>query len=385
VPCRPDRETIVGVTQRELPRVADLLRPRRRLESGVLRVRVSWWSIGQSALGGALAWEAAVRVLHHRAPFFAAVAAIVCLSFSVLNRMRRVVEMALGVTIGVGLGDLLVSLIGRGGWQLGVVVLLAMTVALLLDGGALIVNQAALQAVFVAVLPPPTDGYLGRWQDALLGGAVALGIAFVLPADPRPGMRRSVARVTDALAVALHRSADAARHLDPEESFAALDDARATQPILTEWSTAVRGAEEVSRLSPLRRHAEREIAAHRRSTVYLDRAVRNLRVALRRVDAAVDGAVHGSTEPPLTSDLLDRLDDVAGALYTVPGMLLDPAGEGGRRALAALDTLAPRLTAGRGQVRSMSETVVLAQLRSAVVDLFQAAGLDEEAARARLP
>ncbi|HEX2810719.1 MAG TPA: FUSC family protein, partial [Kineosporiaceae bacterium] len=166
------------------------IRLRGRLTSGVGRVRVSWWSIGQSALGGALAWELAVRLLGHQAPFFASVAAIVCLSISVLNRLRRVGELALGVSIGVVLGDLLVREIGRGGWQLGLVVLIAMTIGVLFDGGAVIVNQAALQAVFVTVLPPPAGGYVTRWEDALLGGAVALMVAFALPADPRPALRR---------------------------------------------------------------------------------------------------------------------------------------------------------------------------------------------------
>jgi uncharacterized membrane protein YgaE (UPF0421/DUF939 family) len=351
---------------------------RGRVSSGVERVRLSWWSIGQSALAGAVAWEIAVRLLHHPAPFFAAVAGIVCLSISVLNRLRRVFEMAIGVSLGVGLGDLLVREIGRGGWQLGLVVLIAMTAALLLDGGVLIVNQAALQAVFVTALPPPSGGYVGRWLDALLGGLTALVIAFLLPADPRAAMRSDVARVVQGVADALHLSASAARDGDGEAAHAALEEARATEPALRAWNDSVRAAEEISRLSPLRRRAEAEIAAHRHSVQPMDRAVRNIRVALRRVVATVeDGEV-------VSPGLPDRLDELAGALWTVPGALLDADGEGGRRSRAALTGLAGGLNPEELGIGTMSATVIVAQLRSAVVDLLQIPGLNAQDARAVL-
>jgi uncharacterized membrane protein YgaE (UPF0421/DUF939 family) len=356
----------------------------RRLGSGIARVRLSWWAIGQSALGGASAWEIDVRLLGHSAPYFASVAAIVCLSISVVNRMRRVLELALGVTIGVLLGDLLVHQIGRGGWQLGLVVLIAMTIALMFDGGVLIVNQAALQAVFVTALPPPAGGYLGRWQDALLGSGVALAIAFLLPADPRRAMRRNVAEVAHTIADALRLSAAASRAGDPEAAFLALEQARATQPMLQRWTDAVSAGEEISRLSPLRRHADAEIAAHRRSLDPVDHAVRNLRVALRRIDTAVEDSALSGEPLTIPATVLDRIDDLSGAVHTLPGALRDPDGEGGRRAIAALTGLVAGLDPQQPAAGSMSATVVLAQLRSAVVDLLQVPGLSQDEARAIL-
>ena len=370
-----------------LQRAGRGIRPRTRLGQGVDRLRASWWAVGQSALGGALAWEVAVRLLDHPAPFFASVAAIVSLGASVVNRLRRVVEISIGVAIGVGLGDLVVHQIGRGGWQLGLVVLVSMGLALLLDGGSLIVNQAALQAVFVAALPVPAGGYVGRWLDAVVGGATALAVAFLLPADPRSAMRAAVGDVVDVVAHALRTSADAARRHDPEGAAAALDEVRATQPALERWDQAVRAAEEISRLSPLRRHADREITAHRDSVLLLDRAVRNLRVALRRMVAAVEderAAAPGDGADGLPAPLLDRVEEMAGAFHTVPGLLLDPHGEGGRAALAALERLAHRLDPDELGSHSMSSTVVVAQLRSTIVDLLQLAGRSAEEARALL-
>jgi uncharacterized membrane protein YgaE (UPF0421/DUF939 family) len=328
-------------------------------------------------------------LLHHRAPFFASVAAIVGLGVSYAQRLRRVVEIALGVAIGVGLGDLLVRVIGRGSWQLGLVVLIAMTAVLLLDGGPLIVNQAALQAVFVVALPPPAGGYVGRWEDALVGGAVALAIAFVAPGDALPQLRDAATDVATTIARALRESAAAARAGDAEEAYQALTMARSTDGTLAGWRSSLEAAEEVRLLSPLRRGAARETRAHRRALEPVDHAIRNLRVALRRMVVVVeqDAASSESAGAGQGPDhaLPEVLDQVAGVLFTVPGALRDPDGEGGRRLRAALDAVAPgldpeALTGGR-----LSPTVVVAQLRSAVVDLYAIAGVEQHEAQAMLP
>ena len=360
--------------------VAERAAPRQRLASGRARVRASWWGVLQCAVGGALAWSLAESVLHHRAPFFASVAAIVGLGVSYAQRLRRIVEIALGVALGVGLGDLLVQVIGRGAWQLGLVVLIAMSVALLLDGGGLIVNQAALQAVFVVALPPPVGGYVGRSEAPSMGGAVALAIAFVAPADARAPMREAGAEVVTTLARALRESADAARTGDAEAAYAALELARSTDSPLAAWRTSLQAAEEVRLLSPLRRSAAREARANRRAIGPVDRAVRNLRVALRRMVVVVEQGPlpHGLEHLP------EALDEVAGALFTVPGALRDPDGEGGRRLRAALDTVAHRLDPGTLSDGGLSATVVVAQLRSAVVDLYAVLGVEPREAQARL-
>ena len=100
-------------------------------------------------------------------------------------------------------------------------------------------------------------------------------------------------------------------------------------------------------LSPLRRSAAREARANRRAIGPVDRAVRNLRVALRRMVVVVEqgAAPHGLEHLP------EALDEVAGALFTVPGALRDPDGEGGRRLRAALDAVAHRLDPGELQRR----------------------------------
>jgi hypothetical protein len=375
--------TTPAAAARTANRLAGPAATRRRLASGRVRVRTSWWGVVQCAVGGALAWETAERLLHHPAPFFASVAAIVGLGVSYAQRLRRVLEIAVGVAIGVGLGDVLVRFIGRGSWQLGLVVLIAMTAVLLLDGGPLLVNQAALQAVFVIALPPPATGYVGRWEDALVGGGVALAIAFVSPANALPPLRDAATGVATTIARALRQSAEAARVGDAEDAYQALELARSTDGMLPAWRAALEAAEEVRLLSPLRPGTARETRAHRAALEPVDHAIRNLRVALRRMVVVVEqGAASGGGS---RRGLPEALDQVAGVLFTLPGALRDPDGEGGRRLRTALDAVAPTLDPTALAGSDLSATVVVAQLRSAVVDLYEIAGVEQSDAKAMLP
>jgi Fusaric acid resistance protein-like len=69
----------------------------------------------------------------HPRPFFAPIAAVVSLNGA--RRLRRAVELVVGVSVGVGVGDLLIAAIGSGAWQISLVVALAMAAAVWLDGG----------------------------------------------------------------------------------------------------------------------------------------------------------------------------------------------------------------------------------------------------------
>ena len=114
---------------------------------------------------------------------------MISLGVSLGNRLRRAVELVVGVSLGVLVGDLLISLIGSGWWQITLVVTLAMAAAVLADGGTLLVNQAGASAVLVAtLLPPGQTGGVDRCVDALIGGA--LGVPW-RPCPARPGRSRA--------------------------------------------------------------------------------------------------------------------------------------------------------------------------------------------------
>lgn len=100
------------------------------------------------------------------------------------QRLRRVAEVTVGVAVGIAVADIFVGVVGSGPWQITVVVLVSMSLALLLDAGLLLVMQSAVQSIVVTDLVPTGSQALGRWVDAVIGGVVALVFAMVVPRAP---------------------------------------------------------------------------------------------------------------------------------------------------------------------------------------------------------
>ena len=65
------------------------------------RLRSKSWHIGQCAVAAGVAWWLANDVFGHPNPFFAPIVAVICLGTSYGQRLRRVVEVTLGVAVGV--------------------------------------------------------------------------------------------------------------------------------------------------------------------------------------------------------------------------------------------------------------------------------------------
>lgn len=347
---------------------------RSRLRQSVDRVTGGAWGVVQCSVGATAAWLLATTLLGHEQPFFACVAAVVCLGVRAAQRLRRVAELAVGVTVGVGIGEVLVSGIGRGAWQIGLVVGIALVVGLALDGGGLVTIQAGLQAVFVVALPPVPGGDVARWQDAMIGGLTALVVAAMLPASPwRPACRAGAAVLREVAAV-LRECVTALREQDAPTAAFALSRARATQPALERWAEALSTGRDISRLSPLRRDTRH--VWETQSTLYagVDRATRNLRVLVRRVLFALGDA---DPLPPALAGLLGQLAEVVDEMAERVGDQQEPVLLQLTELAALLDPAA--LSGG------LSASVVVGQLRATVVDLLEAVGVTPERARAAMP
>lgn len=339
------------------------------------RLRRRGWQIAQCSVAAAVAWFIASDLVGHDRPFFAPVAAVVALGVSYEARLRRTGEVVVGVALGIAVGDLFVSVAGTGTWQIALVIGIAMCLAVLLDGGTLLVTQAGVQAAIVAtLLPRPADG-LDRWVDAVIGGGVALVAAAIVPASPLRRPRQLAASLLDDLADVLHAAAEGARTGDRERAQRALEEARATQNSLDSLGTAAAEGLDVVRVSPFRRRHRPSLQAMSSVVEPLDRAARNIRVMLRRLLSAT------TASEPLPTELLDLVEELSHACAVLAGDLaaerpMDAAYDALDR-VARLSALVPR--------SSLSGDVVLAQVRSAVVDLFQAIGLPPEEAIARVP
>jgi uncharacterized membrane protein YgaE (UPF0421/DUF939 family) len=332
----------------------------------------------QCSVAAAIAWLVATRIFEHTRPFFAPMAVVICIGVGFgQQRLRRVVELVVGVSLGIGVGDLFISRVGAGWWQLALVLALAMTIAVLLGGGTLVTLQAASSSILVATLLPPggTAG-VDRMVDALIGGLLGIAAVALMPGDPRDALDKRARDLLGEVAAALTAAADAITERDREIAQRALTRAR-TQHAGDDYRAALRAAKEIAAISPLHRRQRRGISRYAKATEPIDRALRNSRVLLRRTRSAL---ADDETFPAVLPDALRQLADAATVFAAVLADDGDPA-EARKAIRAAARTVDAEDLADAG----FSARVVTAQLRSAAVDLLQATGLDHDKARGFLP
>jgi len=330
----------------------------------------------QTALAAALAWLFALEVVGHEQPFFAPVAAVIATGTALSSRGRRSVELVAGVTVGITVGDLLVAGIGTGAWQLALVVTLATIAAILVGGGEVLRVQAAVSAVLVATLQPPTDGIdFTRSIDALVGGVAALLVAWVLPAQPLARVRRAAARAIPELAATIDDIAAAVRSQSRGDAEAALDRARGLDEMTSSLREEVQTGFEVGRMSPRRRATREPLVTYGEAASQLDLAVRNVRVMAR----GLVRALNLEEAPP--ESLAEALDDLSEA---VTGLGAALGGEEGAAdtARAAAVRAAGQATLVLEDTGNLSVSVLVGQVRSTAADLLRGLGLDRESAQA---
>jgi uncharacterized membrane protein YgaE (UPF0421/DUF939 family) len=328
-----------------------------------------------AAVAAGIAWLLATEVVGHPRGFFAPVAALITLGLTYGQRLRRAVEVSVGVALGIAIADLLVIAIGSGTWQLVLVVMLAMTAAILLGGGPMLVQQAAVSAALVVTLQPPSGGFsFSRSIDALVGAGVALVLTFVIaPVDPLALVRREAFPVLRELAGVLRDVAGALRDRSREDAVAALMRARDMDDQLERFAEALSVGRETAAAAPPRRAAREPLAVYAEAAGQLDLAVRNVRVLARGAIRAIDVGDH------VPDDVAVAIDDLGQAVAAMVPWLEDarradavrePAVQAARLASAVLE-----------QTANLSVSVMVGQVRSTAVDLLRGTGMTPEQAR----
>src|SRR5258705_4305024 len=222
--------------------------PTAPIASRVATLRAGAMPTLQTAVGAGLAWFVAHDLIGHAQPFFAPIAATIALGLAPGRRSRRAVEMAVGVAFGIAIGDLLVSQIGSGALQIAVVVAVAMTGALLVGGGAILVSQSAASAILLVAFAPSGGGLLpARLLDALVGGAVGLLVVIAIPRHPLRVADAALDPVFDGLAAALDEIALSLERHDLARAEAVLVRARALDGPLAALHDAMEVAFETAR------------------------------------------------------------------------------------------------------------------------------------------
>ncbi len=350
------------------PAAWDHLVSRGRLSLGarIGRLRSKGWHIAQAALAAGVAWFLAADVLGHSTPFFAPVAAVVSLGTSYGQRLRRVAEVTFGVAIGVLVADILVVWMGSGAWQMMLIVALAMSAALLIDAGGLLVTQAAVQSIVVAaIVPPPGQAFI-RFTDALVGGAVALVAATIVPAAPLRRPREQTAVVTDKIAFLLDGAARAIEEKEVEATMELLADARSTDALIEELKLAAAEGLSVVRSSPFRVRHRAPLRKLAELVEPLDFALRNTRVLVRRAAVA---AYRGD---PIPDEYAGLCRDLSAAVDRISTEL-----RADRMPVAVREELIglAQKTSVVRRTRDMSGEVVLAQVRTIIADLLRVTGM----------
>jgi uncharacterized membrane protein YgaE (UPF0421/DUF939 family) len=352
----------------------------RRGEASAVR-RIERWRqrafmIGQCSVTAGAAWLIASLLLGHEVPYFAAAAAILVLGVAYGQRLRRGVDVAIGVTLGVALGDLWLILFGVGVWQVVLVCAIAMSLATLVGAGPLITTQAGTNSIAVLVMAPSPIYGFDRWIDAAIGSILALPVATVAPSGPLRKPGEVAAKVVAGMAETLDAAAAALASNDEDAASAVLDQALAAEKDLAAFDAAAAEGLEVVRHSPWRRRELGQVAAFADLHTPLDHASRNLRVLVRRCVVAV---WRGDRVPDAYQDLIRRLAEVCRFIARE----LDEQ----RLPSAARDQLQEigEASAHLQVIGSMSAVVILAQTRSMVVDLMELTGLDYHEARELIP
>lgn len=330
--------------------------------------------VGQTAVAAAIAWEIAGRVVGRPEPVFAPVAAVITLGIATGQRFRRALELVLGVTLGVALGDLLIYLIGSGGWQIGVAVALAMMVTVAVGGTATVVAQAAISAVLVAALAPPEGGiYFSRVVDAFVGGTVALVVmAIVLPVNPLTVVSRVARPAMGVLIDGLTATARGLEDNDVRPAHEALVMLTEGEEKLAEYHEVLPEAREVATVAPLRWPTRNALRRYVESADYLERAVRNARVLARR------GVTLLRDREPAPGELVASLRALADAVSVVRRDL-----RRGRVPYDATDLVLRAVWEASLAYRrgvGFSGSVVIAQIRAIGTDLLGTTGLPHDEA-----
>lgn len=362
-------------------RAFDVSERTARLGRKSVRQRIARWKsriffIIQCAIAAGLAWWLARHVLGHQMPFFAPVAAIISLGFTFGHRLRRGIEVSIGVAVGILTGDVFVTFFGSGPWQIVVVVALAMSIATLLGAGQLLIIQSGVQsAIIIGLSASPAQG-LSRWVDAIVGCIIALIAATIVPLAPLRRPRVLAAAVLQDFAATLDAAESALAQRDTDAADAVLTRARAGETNLGALDEAAAEGMAVVRYSPFRRRHLPAVQAYSELYEPLDRANRNLRVLARRCAVAI------WREEEVPESHLTLLSSLADITRFMASELLD------RHLPTAARQRLVDLSFASSHIRlmdSISAVVILAQLRSMLTDLLQLTGMDYAEARSAMP
>ncbi|MCI4065788.1 FUSC family protein [Micromonospora sp. R77] len=347
------------------------------------RLRRGWLPVAEATGAATVSWVLATRLVGHPQPFFAPAAALIVLGQARGQRMRRAVEVVLGVAAGVLVADLVVQALGpRTTSTVFTVILLTIALAVAIGASTVSVVQAAVSALYLVVVSPPTESLVPfRFVDALIGGGVALAASQLIDARrPLAPLVAEFRHTFEELAGLLDEIATALDGGDEEAALAALDRARHADATVERLRDAVLAAGEALRLNVRRRRHIGRLRSVEGSIRQIDYAVRNVRVLARAAVTLTRGTA------PVPADLGAAIRTLAEAVRSAGDALAaDLSGQEhiADRHAERTDIAALAAVRAAGRLFTPGQTLPLAmiigQVRATAIDLLRGVGVDDDA------
>ncbi|GAA4568901.1 hypothetical protein GCM10023176_24290 [Micromonospora coerulea] len=341
----------------------------REVRGAYERLRTYFIVALQAGVAAGLSWFIAGTVLENPQPLFAPAAAVGTIAAAIGNRIRRTAELLAGVILGVLAGDLIIEVIGAGPVQTGLVVALAISVAVIFRGGGAVMVQAGSTAVLLGTVSPAgPDIAVPRTVNALVGGGVAVAVALlILPLNPVRTVHRAAGPTLDLFASQLTVAARAVAERDGDRADAAMQRLEAAEVERRQTTEIVAAAREVAVLSPWRWRRRAVLRRYEHAAEHLELAFTNSRNMVRRTVALLDAG------EPVPDELPAAIEHFGQSLRLLHRDFLagrTPEIARSRAGLAAAEARQAR-AAGLG----FSGMIVASQLCVVVSELLQASGL----------
>ncbi|RQX10872.1 FUSC family protein [Micromonospora arida] len=288
-------------------------RVRHGLQVRAWRLRLFGLLAVQAGVAASIAWFVGYQFLGNPVPVLAPTTAVGIVAASMGTRLRRTVELLVGVILGLAVGDALMSMFGIGPWQTGVVVVLAIIVAVLIKGGGSLLTQAGGTAVLIATLEPPVrELSVPRFVDSAVGGLIGLAVGLLLvPIHPQRTMQRLAEPVLDPTIDALRNLAAALRRRDLGGAEQSLNGLRGLGSRTTALDEGLGAAQEVVRLAPLRWRQRRSLAKYTRAVHHLERSLYGCRAIARRLTKAL------RDDEPIPDEFVAAIELLATSVQTL--------------------------------------------------------------------
>jgi hypothetical protein len=345
------------------------------MEGRVAALRVAAVPVLQMGLAAGMSWWIAHDLVGHTSTYFAPVASTIVLSNRPGARSRRALEMVLGIAVGIGIADLLVKVIGTGAIQIGVTVLLAVSVAILLGAGVVIASQAAGTAVLVAAIPAPSAAPT-RFIDALIGGLTGLAVLAAIPRNPLSPLRRSVDSFLARTSGVLADAAEALESGDAAAATAGLGRAYDIGRLGSSFGLLTEQGRETALMAPIHWSLLPAVERYAQASPHVDSVARDARVLCRAVRTACET---GIDPPPELPSAIRQLSAAVGLLPSLLGGGTDD-GEVVDHALHAATTA----TACLDDSQDLSISLIVGSIRSSAVDILRALGVERLEAAAHV-